>query len=185
MAAAQMFWRGTPHTHTHTQGYVPRVAHNIPGHREPLCSVEPWTTWISNKGQGCTTAEPKDKGRAPHLGVIMLTSLNSRPSLNKNHSDPGGVWCRHHEDMERLSAGVQNASSLFSLWQVAERKQQETTANKKTSSYSSDARSCVEPGLLANSKAEDNQVSTELLTLQGLRWATSSLTRTPKIFNLY
>ncbi len=28
------------------------------------------------------------------------------------------------------------------------------------SSYSSDVRSCVEPGLLANSKAEDNQVNT-------------------------
>ncbi len=63
------------------------------------------------------------------------------------------VWCNHPERGPLIQLGV---GALISGWVALQRS----------------SRACQ--GLLANSKAEDNQVSTELLTLQGLHWATSS-----------
>ncbi len=82
-------------------------------------------------------------------------------------------------DAPELPPEVMSSQGIFFWTSAAVNCKLQFQQTKKTSSYSSNARSCVEPtvstrSLLANSKAEDNLVSTELLTLQGLHRATSS-----------
>ncbi len=127
-------------------------------------------------------ADTPDRGNKPSSFLCSLSHLQGplrRSSLPLVSLETQGPLLRSSlalafRDAPELPAGllpeVLSSQGIFFWTSAAESCKLQFQQTKRTSSYSSNTRSRVAPAVSISScaKAEDHQVSTELLTLQGL-----------------